>query len=50
MRAIRVTSTGPQVLWSHCQHQIFQSSPAIGDLDNNGRMAMVVGTGDRTVG
>ena len=45
MRAIRVTPSGPKILWSHCQHQIFQSSPAIGDLDGNGRMALVVGTG-----
>ena len=45
MRAIRVTSSGPKILWSHCQHQIFQSSPAIGDLDGNGRMSLVVGTG-----
>ena len=36
---------GPQVLWSRCRHQIYQSSPAIGDLDGSGRMALVVGTG-----
>ena len=45
MRAIRVTGSGPHVLWSRCQHQIFQSSPAIGNLDGTGRMALVVGTG-----
>jgi hypothetical protein len=45
MRAIRATPSGPQILWSHCQHQIFQSSPAIGDLEGNGRMDLVVGTG-----
>jgi hypothetical protein len=45
MRAIRVNSGGPQVLWSRCRHQIYQSSPAIGDLDGNGRPALVVGTG-----
>ena len=45
LRAIRVTPTGPKILWSHCQHQIFQSSPAIGDLEGNGRMDLVVGTG-----
>jgi hypothetical protein len=45
LRAIRVTSAGPRVLWSHCQHQIFQSSPAIGKFTNDGRMALVVGTG-----
>ena len=45
MRAIRVRSTGAQILWSRCRHQIYQSSPAIADLDGNGRMAMVVGTG-----
>ena len=37
LRAIRVTSAGPQVLWSHCQHQIFQSSPAIGNFSGDGR-------------
>ena len=46
MRAIRVFSSGPQILWSRCRHQIYQSSPAIGDLTGNGRMALVVGTGD----
>ena len=45
LRAIRVTSAGPRVLWSHCQHQIFQSSPAIGKFTNDGRTALVVGTG-----
>ena len=45
LRAIRVTSSGPRVLWSRCQHQIFQSSPAIGNLGGDGRMALVVGTG-----
>jgi hypothetical protein len=45
MRAIRVTGFGPQVLWSRCRHQIYQSSPAIGNLDGSGRMAVVVGTG-----
>ncbi|MGO9875528.1 MAG: FG-GAP repeat domain-containing protein [Acidimicrobiia bacterium] len=45
LRAIRVTPSGPKILWSHCQHQIFQSSPAIGDLEGNGRMDLVVGTG-----
>ena len=46
IRAIRVFSTGPQILWSRCRHQIYQSSPAIGDIAGNGRMALVVGTGD----
>jgi hypothetical protein len=45
MRAIRVTGSGPVVRWSRCRHQIYQSSPAIGDLDGTGRMALVVGTG-----
>jgi hypothetical protein len=45
LRAIRVTPSGPQVRWTKCQHQIFQSSPAIGDLDGNGRLALVIGTG-----
>ena len=45
LRAIRVTSAGPQVRWSRCQHQIFQSSPAIGKFSSDGRMALVVGTG-----
>jgi hypothetical protein len=45
LRAIRVTSSGPQILWSHCQHQIFQSSPAIGGMSGDGRMDLVVGTG-----
>jgi len=45
LRAIRVTSSGPQILWSHCQHQIFQSSPAIGEISGDGRMDLVVGTG-----
>ena len=44
-RAIRETSSGPRVLWSHCQHQIFQSSAAIGDINGDGRMELVVGTG-----
>ena len=46
MRAIRVNAAGPQILWTRCRHQIYQSSPAIGDLTGNGRMAVVVGTGD----
>jgi len=46
LRAIRVTAGGYRVLWSHCRHQIFQSSPAIGDLEGNGRKDVVVGTGD----
>ncbi len=45
LRAIRVTAFGPQILWSHCQHQIFQSSPAIGAISGDGRMDLVVGTG-----
>jgi hypothetical protein len=45
LRAIRVTSAGPQVRWSHCQHQIFQSSPAIGSFSGDGRPALVIGTG-----
>jgi hypothetical protein len=45
LRAIRVTASGPQILWTHCQHQIFQSSPAIGTFSGDGRMALVVGTG-----
>jgi hypothetical protein len=45
LRAIRVTPSGPRVLWSHCQHQIFQSSPAIGNISYDGRMDVVVGTG-----
>jgi hypothetical protein len=45
LRAIRVTSSGPQILWSHCQHQIFQSSPAIGQISSDGRLDLVVGTG-----
>ncbi len=44
-RDIRETSLGPVVRWSFCQHQIFQSSPAIGDLDGTGRPAVVLGTG-----
>ena len=32
-------------MWSHCQHQIFQSSPAIGKFSGDGRMDLVVGTG-----
>src|SRR6267378_7413724 len=46
MRAIRVTGSGPHVLWSRCRHQIYQSSPAIGQLGGSGRMALVVGTGN----
>ena len=45
LRAIRVTASGPRILWSHCQHQIFQSSPAIGNISNDGRTDLVVGTG-----
>jgi len=45
LRRIRVASFGPRVIWSHCQHQIFQSSPAIGNLGGGKRMALVVGTG-----
>ena len=45
LRAIRVTSAGPRILWSHCQHQIFQSSPAIGNFSGDGRMDLVIGTG-----
>jgi ribosomal protein L24E len=44
-RAIRETPAGPVVRWSFCQHQIFQSSPAIGDLDGSGRLAAVIGAG-----
>jgi len=45
LRRIRVTRMGPLVLWTRCQHQIFQSSPAIGDIGNDGRFEVVVGTG-----
>jgi hypothetical protein len=45
LRRIRVASSGPILKWSHCQHQIFQSSPAIGDIGSDGRMDIVIGTG-----
>jgi outer membrane protein assembly factor BamB len=45
LRRIRVTAAGPVVKWSRCQHQIFQSSPAIGDIGSDGRMEIVIGTG-----
>jgi hypothetical protein len=45
LRRIRVTAHGPKVQWSRCQHQIFQSSPAIGDIGSDGRMEIVIGTG-----
>jgi hypothetical protein len=45
LRRIRVTASGPVVKWSRCQHQIFQSSPAIGDIGSDGRMEVVIGTG-----
>jgi hypothetical protein len=45
MRDIRVVGGLPQIIWARCQNEIFQSSPAIGDLEGNGRMSMVVGTG-----
>jgi hypothetical protein len=45
LRRIRVTPRGPVVKWSRCQHQIFQSSPAIGDIGSDGRMEIVIGTG-----
>jgi hypothetical protein len=43
LRRIRVESYGPRVIWQVCQHQIFQSSPAIGNLA--GRIALVIGSG-----
>jgi hypothetical protein len=45
LRRIRVTAGGPVVKWSRCQHQIFQSSAAIGDIGSDGRMEIVIGTG-----
>jgi outer membrane protein assembly factor BamB len=45
LRRIRVTSFGPRVMWQQCQHQIFQSSPAIGNLGGSKRNAVVIGTG-----
>jgi hypothetical protein len=45
LRDVRYTGGPPGVVWQQCQHQIFQSSPAIGDLEGNGRMSLVIGTG-----
>ena len=45
LRRIRVASFGPRVMWQRCQHQIFQSSPAIGNLGGGKGMALVIGTG-----
>jgi outer membrane protein assembly factor BamB len=45
LRRIRVTASGPDVKWQRCQHQIFQSSAAIGDINSDGKMEIVIGTG-----
>jgi len=45
LRRIRVTASGPVVKWQRCQHQIFQSSAAIGDIGSDGKMEIVIGTG-----
>ncbi|HET7489697.1 MAG TPA: VCBS repeat-containing protein [Acidimicrobiales bacterium] len=44
VRAIRYVG-GAQNFWSVCKSEIFQSSPAIGDIDGDGRMELVIGAG-----
>ena len=45
LRGLRVNPGGPKVLWQLCQNEIFQSSPAVGDLEGNGRLDLVIGSG-----
>jgi hypothetical protein len=42
-RIRRAVRTGGS--WQRCQHQIFQSSPAIGDIGSDRRVDLVIGTG-----
>jgi hypothetical protein len=45
LRAMKVFAGQLQQMWTRCQGQIFQSSPAIGDIDGDGRTDLVIGSG-----
>ncbi|MGH9153533.1 MAG: FG-GAP repeat domain-containing protein, partial [Acidimicrobiales bacterium] len=44
IRAFRLVGAG-QELWRVCRSEIFQSSPAVGDINGDGRMELVIGAG-----
>ncbi|MFP5377431.1 MAG: FG-GAP-like repeat-containing protein, partial [Acidimicrobiia bacterium] len=44
IRAFRFLGAG-QEFWRVCRSEIFQSSPAVGDIDGDGRMELVIGAG-----
>jgi hypothetical protein len=44
--ALDHTGTGVNVLWRRDIAEVIDSSPAIGDIDGDGRVEIVVGTGD----
>jgi hypothetical protein len=46
---LRYVSGAPRVIWSHCEPQTFWSSPAIGEIDQSGRAAVVIGTSWNTI-
>jgi hypothetical protein len=46
---LRYVSGAPRVAWSHCQGQTFWSSPAIGEINDSGRAAVVIGTSWNTI-
>ncbi|MCQ3808240.1 MAG: FG-GAP-like repeat-containing protein [Acidimicrobiaceae bacterium] len=46
-RAIDYQDGRPVILWSRKANEVFQSSPAIGDINGDGRFEAVTGTGDK---
>ena len=46
---LRYNSGRPHVVWSHCEPQTFWSSPAIGEINQSGRAAVVLGTSWNTI-
>jgi hypothetical protein len=45
LRALKVFAGQVSEMWRICRNEIFQSSPTIGDIDNDGRADIVIGTG-----
>jgi hypothetical protein len=46
---LRYLGGAPRVVWSRCEPQTFWSSPAIGQIDQSGRAAVVIGTSWNTI-